>query len=111
MKRNCVVLFIIFLPFVLHSQQGAIKNLVFEGAGIRGIAYCGVIGELENKKIIDSVEKVAGTSAGAIVALCVSLGYTSQEIATLLYSTNFKKFNDGRFFFAGGIHRTNKYFG
>jgi len=43
--------------------------------------------------------------------LCVSLGYSAAEITDLLYSTKFSKFNDGRFFFIGGINRMNKYFG
>lgn len=111
MRNRIVSLFIIIFPILSYSQERSIKNLVFEGAGIRGIAYCGAIGALEGKGIMPSIEKVGGTSAGAITALCVSLGYTAAEIEEILHSTNFKKFNDGRFFFAGGIHRVNKYFG
>mgnify|MGYP003042882978 CR=1 FL=1 len=61
--------------------------------------------------MLPAIEKVGGTSAGAITALCVSLGYSASEITDLLYSTKFSKFNDGRFFFIGGINRMNKYFG
>jgi NTE family protein len=99
------------LSFTISAQENTIKNIVFEGAGIRGIAYCGAIHELENRGMLSLVEKVGGTSAGAITAMCVSLGYSSAEIAGLLYSTNFSNFNDGKFFFAGGINRINKYFG
>jgi len=99
------------LSFTVSAQQNNIKNIVFEGAGIRGIAYCGAIQELENRGALPLIEKVGGTSAGAITAMCVSLGYSSLEIAELLYSTDFSKFNDGKFFFAGGINRINKYFG
>ena len=88
-----------------------IKNLVFEGAGLRGIAYCGAIKEMEAANMIQQIEKIGGTSAGAIVALTVSLGYSSKEIQEIISNTNFKKFNDGRYLFAGGINRTNKYFG
>ncbi|HYF32251.1 MAG TPA: patatin-like phospholipase family protein [Chitinophagaceae bacterium] len=95
----------------IQAQQQAIKNLVFEGAGIRGIAYCGAIRELEDKGLMTGIERVGGTSAGAITALTLSLGYSGQEIATIITETNFKKFNDGRFFFAGGINRLQKYFG
>jgi NTE family protein len=111
MKRRVFILFIVLFPLALHPQDRSIRNLVFEGAGIRGIAYCGAIGALENKGVVHSIEKVGGTSAGAITALCVSLGYTASEITVILHSTNFKKFNDGRFFFAGGIHRMKKHFG
>lgn len=102
---------IVFFSFNAAAQKNAVKNIVFEGAGIRGVAYCGAIGELERRGMLPAIEKVGGTSAGAITALCVSLGYSSSEIEELLYATNFSKFNDGRFFFAGGINRMNKYFG
>jgi NTE family protein len=98
--------------FSLYGQTSpVIKNLVFEGAGIRGIAYCGAINEMESADMMRHIEKVGGTSAGAIVALTLSLGYTSQEIQEIISGTNFKKFNDGRYFFAGGVSRINKYFG
>jgi NTE family protein len=109
-RKSGFTIILLFLYSLVAAQSG-IKNLVFEGAGLRGIAYCGAITELENRKVIAGVEKVGGTSAGAVTALCISLGYTSDEITRILYSTNFKKFNDGRFFFPGGINRINKYFG
>jgi NTE family protein len=89
----------------------AIKNLVFEGAGIRGIAYCGAVREMESRGMLSSIEKVGGTSAGAVIALTLSLGYTGEEIQAIISGTNFKKFNDGSFFFIGGIDRMNKKFG
>lgn len=105
---------IILLLFCIHSSllsQSIIKNLVFEGAGIRGIAYCGAIIELESANRMQHIENVSGTSAGAIVALTIALGYSGKEIQDIISNTNFKKFNDGRYMFAGGINRTNKYFG
>jgi NTE family protein len=110
-KSGSILIILLFLYNLIAAQDSGIKNLVFEGAGLRGIAYCGAIQELETRKLIAGVEKVGGTSAGAVTALCISLGYTSHEIAQILYTTNFKKFNDGRFFFAGGINRMNKFFG
>ena len=98
--------------FICTSQsKQIIKNLVFEGAGIRGIAYCGVVQELESRNMLDSIEKVGGTSSGAITALAISLGYHGNEIETLVGKLNFKKLNDGNFFFIGGINRMKKYFG
>jgi NTE family protein len=111
MKKIVATLPVFFLFFIAYPQEKNIKNLVFEGAGIRGIAYGGAIEVLEKNNIMAGIEKVGGTSAGAITALCLSLGYKSAEITELLFSTNFKKFNDGRFFFPGGINRVNKYFG
>jgi NTE family protein len=112
MIRCCLILFFAGNQLFLAAQtKPLIKNLVFEGAGIRGIAFCGVINELESSGMMQPVEKIAGTSAGAVVALTISLGYTGQEIQKIIAGTNFKKFNDGRYFFAGGIHRISKYFG
>jgi NTE family protein len=111
MKKLFSFILIFLSPIVAIAQDKKIKNLVFEGAGIRGIAYCGAIQELESRGLINNITQVGGTSAGAVTALCLSLGYSSKEIADLLYATNFKKLNDGKFFFAGGINRFNKYFG
>jgi NTE family protein len=109
--RRVVCVLVLLLSIGARGQEKQIKNLVFEGGGLRGIAYCGAIRELENRGMIPAVEKVGGTSAGALTALCISLGYNSEEIIKLLYSTNFKKLNDGRFFFPGGINRVSKHFG
>jgi NTE family protein len=87
------------------------RNLVFEGAGIRGVAYAGAIAELEKQNILPCIERIGGTSAGAIAALAVALGYTSAEIENLIYNTRLQKFNDGRFLFVGGIARINRNFG
>lgn len=88
-----------------------ITNLVFEGAGIRGIAYCGAITQMEANGMMNQVKRVGGTSAGAITALALSVGYTGKELEQITASTNFKKFNDGRFTVAGGLNRLSKYFG
>jgi NTE family protein len=104
-------MFLFYQCIAVAQAKPLIKNLVFEGGGIRGIAYCGSITEMESRQMIRKVEKVAGTSAGAILALTVSLGYTGKEIQDIISGTNFKKFNDGRYMFVGGINRTNKYFG
>lgn len=111
MKTMWVFLAGLLISLTAAAQEKRITNLVFEGAGIRGIAYCGAIEALEKKGLIKDIEKAGGTSAGSIIALCVSLGYTAQEISDLLYATNFKKFNDGRFMAAGGINRMSRYFG
>ena len=76
-----ILLFLICLPFLSFSQKNYnYKNLVLEGGGIRGLAYPGVLQVLEEKSILKNIEKVAGTSAGAIIALMVGLGYNSHDI-------------------------------
>ena len=112
MKKIIFYLFLFLSHFIINAQsKPVIKNLVFEGAGIRGIAYCGALLEMESQNLMQQVERVSGTSAGAIVALAVSLGYSGKEIEQLIAQTNFKQFNDGKFLFMGGINRVHKYLG
>lgn len=107
--------FFIFLSMALatraYSQSAQYENLVFEGAGIRGIAYAGVLQELEERGVLKNMVRVGGTSAGAITALMVSLGYTSSEIRETISKTTFQQFNDGQFIFVGGLGRMKKNYG
>ncbi|MGV3656857.1 MAG: patatin-like phospholipase family protein, partial [Chitinophagaceae bacterium] len=98
-------------PVITFAQRAEVQNLVFEGAGIRGIAYAGAIAELEKKGMLKSIQRVGGTSAGAITALLLSLGYSAAEISEVIGNTNFKKLADGQWAFAGGISRMRKAFG
>ena len=70
------------------------RNLVFEGGGVRGIAYAGVLEVMEEEKILPKIKRVAGTSAGAILAVLTGLGYTSAEIKDIVWSLDFNKFKD-----------------
>ena len=108
MKKTLLLLLLLSNHLI---GQPIIKNLVFEGAGVRGIAYAGAIKTLENKNLMDSIQKVGGTSAGAIIAMLVSLGYNSTEIGQIICQTKLNKFNDGKYLFVGGIYRLNKRFG
>jgi NTE family protein len=112
MKQSGLVLLLNFLLFNLgYSQKQAVENLVFEGAGIRGIAYCGVIQEMEKAGMISGIRKCGGTSAGAITALMISLGYNSSEINEIISGTRFEKFNDGEYLFVGGLSRLKHKYG
>lgn len=111
MKRCLIIIMLLLATQLLQAQKDTIKNLVFEGAGIRGIAYAGAISDLEKGGMIENVQRVGGTSAGAITAMMLSLSYTASEISSLINSTSFQKFNDGKFGIIGGINRLNKYYG
>jgi NTE family protein len=50
---------------------------------------------LEQSQITPQIERVAGTSAGAITATLVSLGFTAAEFIQIMMSIDFKKFEDG----------------
>jgi NTE family protein len=76
------------------SKQNCIKNLIFQGGGIKGLAYLGALEEAEKEKIfkLNEIEKIAGTSAGAITACLLSVGYKVEdfEINQELKNINFK---------------------
>ena len=50
------------------------RNLVFEGGGVKGIAYVGVIDALDKAGVIANIERVGGISAGAINDLLFAAG-------------------------------------
>ena len=81
------------------------KNLVFEGGGVKGIAYVGALEVLAREGILENIERVAGTSAGAMVAVLVALGYTPQEISDILWDINFKNFMDSSWGIVRDINR------
>src|SRR5258706_10812550 len=107
--KTLILLFLI-CPLIIFSQQNySYKNLVFEGGGIRGLAYPGALQVLEEKGIIKNIERVAGTSAGALTALMVGLGYNSLEIDSITYSIKIKQFNDGKGILGKIIRMKKKY--
>jgi len=69
-----------------------IKNLVLKGGGVKGIAYVGALRELEKHLILQRIERVAGTSAGSLIAGMLAVGLSSWQIEELMFSLDFKKF-------------------
>ena len=70
------------------------RNLVFEGGGVKGLAYVGAMQILDQRGHLSGIKRVGGTSAGAINALIFALGYSIQEQREILESTDFKEFLD-----------------
>ena len=70
------------------------RNLIFEGGGVKGIAYVGALEVLEEKGILQQVRRVGGTSAGAINAVLLGLGYTRREMEQILWRLDFRSFLD-----------------
>ncbi|HEX2668969.1 MAG TPA: patatin-like phospholipase family protein [Gammaproteobacteria bacterium] len=79
------------------SKYGQFRNLVFEGGGVKGIAYAGAIQALEEAGILPNILRVAGTSAGAITAVLLSLGAGSKDVAAIVGGTDFHQFMDAGF--------------
>ncbi|MBC6697375.1 patatin-like phospholipase family protein [Hymenobacter sp. BT190] len=87
------------------------RNLVMEGGGIRGIAYGGALAELEKQGVLAGLQRVGGTSAGAIQAALLAVGYSPQEIIEVVNHTPIQRLNDGRLIFFGGSTRLVKQYG
>lgn len=68
------------------------KNLVFKGGGVLGVAYAGVVEVLARERILDAVENLAGTSAGAIASLLLSLRYDAVTLREIMLDLDFKRF-------------------
>jgi len=67
-------------------------DLVLEGGGVKGIAF---VGALEELCAGYEVRRVAGTSAGAIVAALLAAGYTVPELEKEMRGLDFSSFRDG----------------
>lgn len=70
------------------------ENFVFCGGGSRGIALGGALSYLEKYNLTNQIKRVAGSSAGAIVAGAFAVGYKGSEINAILQNTNFETFMD-----------------
>ncbi|MDD5095522.1 MAG: patatin-like phospholipase family protein [Dehalococcoidia bacterium] len=86
------------------------RNLVFEGGGMRGIAYVGAMRVMEQRGALKHISRVGGTSAGAINALVYALGYDIAEQGQIMAATDFRKFRDHSWV-GGDIRRLVKNFG
>jgi NTE family protein len=104
------ILFLTLLASVYASAQTLVyKNLVLEGGGTKGFAYAGAFQVLDSLGILKNIERVGGTSAGAIQATLLAIGYSPEEMKQIAASIPLKEFNDG--FLVGGLHRMKKKFG
>ncbi len=109
MRHALFAFFIFLLPAFCYAQD--YKYLVLKGGGIRGIAYTGALKILEEQKITQKIEKVAGTSVGAITGALFSMGYSADQMEYIMLNLDIATFNDGEWFFIGGQKRVRKNYG
>ncbi|SEP73758.1 patatin-like phospholipase family protein [Piscibacillus halophilus] len=65
---------------------------VFSGGGIKAFAFLGALAECDRLGI--KFERVAGASAGALIAALIAAGYRHQEIKKIIDTVNTEKFLD-----------------
>jgi Patatin-like phospholipase len=78
---------------VKRLNPDEIRYLALEGGGGKGFAYLGALQVLEKLKVMEHIDGVSGTSAGAITALMIAMGMTAEEIDNEL-KNDFNKFFD-----------------
>ena len=74
-----------------------------EGGGVKGFAYVGAFETLDSLNLLHDIERVGGSSVGAIQAMLLATGYTSAEMKTIATHIPLQTFNDG--FILCGFHR------
>lgn len=62
---------------------------VFEGGGVKALAHLGAVAAMEEAGY--EWERLAGTSAGAIIAALLAAGYSSKELTTLMLDFPFEQ--------------------
>ena len=65
---------------------------VFEGGGVKGTGLVGAVAATEQKGY--TLNNVAGTSAGAIVAAFVAAGYNAAEMKDIMFALDYRRFQD-----------------
>ena len=69
------------------------RNLVLSGGAFKATAFIGCIRYLEEKGICNDIINIIGSSAGAIVALLLGVGFNSREMEDFIIK-ELQKFQD-----------------
>jgi NTE family protein len=77
-------------------KQLPIENLVFEGGEPKGLVYIGAVEVLEKNGVLENIKNVGGSSAGAMTALALGLGYKAHEIKEIVSNVELGDFMDIR---------------
>jgi NTE family protein len=67
------------------------KNLVFQGGGVKAFAYHGVLPVLEEYGILHQIQRVAGSSAGAILATLLGFRLGAEKTIDLYKTVDYSK--------------------
>ena len=85
--------FLIFLFLIALNARSQKVGLVLSGGGARGMAHIGVIKALEEAEI--PIDYIAGTSAGAIVGCMYALGYSPEQMDSIVNTEDFYNWATG----------------
>jgi len=81
-------------------------DAVFEGGGVKGIAFAGAIAAAERDADVKEWVNLAGTSAGSIVSALLVAGYDSAGLKKILADAKYPRFADCGFGgkWVGGVY-------
>jgi len=79
------------LPKALIQSRYPFKNLVFQGGGVKAYVYHGVLRVLADYEILPQIERVAGTSAGALQAAMLCFRLSIDETIDLYKTVDYNK--------------------
>jgi len=91
MKKLIIILClsVSFLPLLPAQKVG----LILSGGGAKGITHIGVIKALEENNI--PIDYITGTSMGAIIGGLYAMGWSPEEMVSILKSNDFKYWSSG----------------
>lgn len=75
---------------LIKAQNQPFKCASFSGGGAKGAIYSGAHEAMTKSGIIDGLEAVAGSSAGAITATMIATGITNEKFKKISGETNLK---------------------
>lgn len=70
-------------PQLQASRMIPPRRIALSGGGMKGIAHIGALEVLQSKGLLKHVNEYLGTSAGALISLCLVIGYSLSELNTL----------------------------
>lgn len=73
------------------SKKYPFKNIAFQGGGTKTYAYHGALMALEEHGVLNQIERVAGTSAGAMLAAVISFRLDMAESMAIYAGLDFSK--------------------
>src|SRR3954447_23935895 len=81
-------------------------DAVFEGGGVKGIAFAGAIAAAEKDAGVEEWVNLAGTSAGSIVSALLVAGYDGAGLQKILGEAKYARFADTGFggMWLGGLY-------
>ena len=86
LRYGCLTLLLLALGALQARPRG---GLVLSGGGAKGIVHVGVLRWLEEHRV--AVDYIAGTSIGSYVGALHALGYSAEEIKTIMLGINWNK--------------------